>query len=311
MNMNNIVMEKVSYGGWKNCIRLANDKIELIVTTDVGPRIIRLGTIGGQNLFKEYKDQLGKVGGQNWNNFGGHRLWHAPEAKPRTYYPDNETVGYAWNGQTLALTQNIESTTGIGKEIEITLNESDNHVKVLHRLINRNMWDIKASPWCLTVMAQNGCAIIPNEPYRAHTEYLLPARPMVLWHYTNMADKRWKWGTKYVQLRQNPNVKTPQKLGVFNSQGWVAYYLNKQLFLKRYGCVYGPYPDFGCNTEIFTNSAMLELETLGPLATLDAGMGKTEHVEHWFICDIEVEDDEDSIERNVLPVVNKTDVYLV
>ena len=35
--------EKVSYGGWPNCVRLNNGKVELIITTDVGPRVIRFG----------------------------------------------------------------------------------------------------------------------------------------------------------------------------------------------------------------------------------------------------------------------------
>ena len=159
-------------------------------------------------------------------------------------------------------------------------------------------------------MTQNGRAIIPNEPYRAPSEYLLPARPLALWHYTDMADKRWIWGTKYIQVRQDPTASTFQKVGVFNSQGWAAYYFNKQLFLKRYSSICQPYPDFGCNTEIFTNSDMLELETLGPLTKLDANGGKAEHIEHWFIYDIEVKEDENSIDRQVLPLVSKTNVYL-
>ena len=91
-------LQKTPYGGWKNCIRLTNAEIELIATTDVGPRVIRLGFIGGQNLFKEWKDQLGKTGSDKWVIYGGHRLWHAPEVMPRTYAPDNGPVEYAWDG---------------------------------------------------------------------------------------------------------------------------------------------------------------------------------------------------------------------
>jgi hypothetical protein len=42
------------------------------------------------------------------------------------------------------------------------------------------------------------------------------------------------------------------------------------------------YPDFGCSVEIFTNAAMLEVETLGPLATLEPGSA-VEHVEEWSL----------------------------
>jgi hypothetical protein len=56
------MVEKASYGGWPNCLRIAYEDVELIVTTDVGPRVIRYGFIGGQNIFKEFADQLGYTG---------------------------------------------------------------------------------------------------------------------------------------------------------------------------------------------------------------------------------------------------------
>ena len=59
-----VTIKKVAYRGWQNCCRIANGKTELIVTTDVGPRVIRFGSVGGQNLFKEYPEFLGKRGGK-------------------------------------------------------------------------------------------------------------------------------------------------------------------------------------------------------------------------------------------------------
>ncbi len=53
-------IEKIAYQGWANCYRVSNGEIELVVTGDVGPRIIRCGFSGGQNLFKEFAEQLGK-----------------------------------------------------------------------------------------------------------------------------------------------------------------------------------------------------------------------------------------------------------
>ena len=45
------MIEKVSYAGWPNCYRLADDKIELIATGDVGTRIVRLRIVGSDNIF--------------------------------------------------------------------------------------------------------------------------------------------------------------------------------------------------------------------------------------------------------------------
>ena len=78
-------IETIAYGGWDNCLRLSNDKIEIVITLDVGPRLIRLGFPGGPNHFKEFPETLGQTGGTEWNSYGGHRLWHAPEQMPRTY----------------------------------------------------------------------------------------------------------------------------------------------------------------------------------------------------------------------------------
>ena len=259
--------------------------------------------MGGRNLFKEYKELLGKTGGEEWNIFGGHRLWHAPEEKPRTYWPDNDPVGTAWDGTTLKLVPPPETGNGIQKEIEVTLSADKNEVTVLHRIINLNPWAIELAPWSLTVMAQNGRAIFPQEEFRAHTDYLLPARPITLWHYTDMADARWTWGTKYIQLKQDPSNTAPQKIGILNTQGWVAYCLDGDLFMKKYKPVPGgKYPDFGCNTETFTNEDMLEVETLGPLTELGKNGGKAEHTEVWTLHKAEVGEDEASIDKNVLPL---------
>jgi hypothetical protein len=296
-----VKMEKITYAGWKNCLRLTNGTIELVATTDVGPRIIRLGTVNGQNFMCEFKEQLGKTGGNDWLIYGGHRLWHAPEAAPRTYYPDNEPVACEFDGQRLILRQPVEKTTGIRKEIEISFN-GERDISVLHRLINTNLWDIETAPWSLSVLAAGGRAIVPQEEFRPHPEYLLPARPLVLWHYTNMADRRWTWGQKYIQLQQDPHATTKQKVGLLNKQGWAAYALGGQLFVKKYGCVSRPYPDLGCNTELFTNTEMLELETLGPLVKLAANAA-AEHTENWSVFDVQVGRDESEIDAKVLPLV--------
>ena len=85
-------VEKTEYKGWAHCYRVTNGEIELIVTGDVGPRIIRFGFVGGQNLFKEYAEQLGKSGEEKFQLRGGDRVWKAPEDPIATWAPDNAPV---------------------------------------------------------------------------------------------------------------------------------------------------------------------------------------------------------------------------
>ncbi|MCX5770993.1 MAG: hypothetical protein NTZ09_12075 [Candidatus Hydrogenedentes bacterium] len=172
-------------------------------------------------------------------------------------------------------------------------------VRVLHTMKNLNRWEIELAPWALSVMAQGGRAILPQEKFIPHTEYLLPARPLVLWHYTQMADPRWIWGNKFIQLRQDPNATTPQKAGLLNKRGWAAYLLNGELFVKRYTANdKGSYPDFGCNTELFTNADILEVETLGPLTKLPPDGGAVQHEEVWSLHKVpQITEEEASIEQ--------------
>lgn len=302
-------MQMISFNGWDNCICLGNDKVELIVTTDVGPRIVRFGYINGKNLLYESQDDKGKRGGDEWRIYGGHRLWHSPEVSPRTYSPDNLPVHYSWDNLTLRLTQNIESSTGIIKELEITFNTPsqstpyDASVTVLHRLINKNMWDIRLAPWAITALAPGGWIILPQEPYIDPADYMLPSRPMVLWHYTQMNDPRWIWGRKYIQLKYDPSIPSEQKLGLLNKQMWGAYYLDGNLFIKTFSFDPGAeYADYGCNNEVWVNGAFMELESLGPYAPVPAG-GFTEHTETWSLARTDLDENVDSFDTPLISML--------
>jgi hypothetical protein len=302
MNPGPLKIETVNYGGWPNCIRVSNGEIELVATTDVGPRIIRLGFVGGQNLFKNYPEALGRIGDPEWHNYGGHRLWHAPEVFPRSYAPDNEPVQHAWDGHTLVLA-NSEGHNRLDKEMRVTVSLTSPCVEVAHRIVNRNPWPIELAPWALSVMAPGGRAVYPQEDYRPHPDELAPARPLVLWHFTDMTDPRWTWGRKYIQLRQDPAATTKQKVGFLNKQGWAAYLLGGDALILGYGCEPGAtYADMGCNTETYTDPEMLEVETLGPSTRLEPG-GGVDHVESWTLAKMECGPSDAEIDAVLLPIM--------
>jgi hypothetical protein len=278
-------IEKTAYAGWPNCYRMTNGEVELIVTTDVGPRVIRFGFVGGQNLFVEFRDQLGKSGEKTWVPRGGHRLWIAPEDVKLTYAPDNTPVKAEVKGDTLTVTGNVEPETGLQKQMVIRLAATGSDVEVRHRITNvKARAGFEFAPWTLTMMAQGGHGITGFPPRGTHPEMLLPTNPLIMWAFTDLSDPRWKFTKKYMILRQDPkNTGQPQKLGHFNPNTWGAYLLGSELFVKRYKAMPGKrYPDMGASYETFTNADMLELETLGPLSTLNTG-GSVEHVENWSL----------------------------
>ncbi len=299
-------MEKVEYRGWPNCFRLRNGLIELVVTTDIGPRVIHFGLVGGDNVFKVIDEEAGLVGGDCWRLYGGHRLWHAPEVAPRTYAPDNGPVEIAeWDGAAV-LTQPTEAATGIQKQIALSMASDEARVTVAHRLHNRNPWAVELAPWALSAMAPGGVGIIPLLPRGSHQENLLPTSAVVTWAYTDLSDPRWVWGRQYVLARQDPTAQAEQKIGLTHTQGWLAYARAGVMFVKSFVRVPGAaYPDLGSSAEVYTDASFIELETLGPLTRVEPG-DFVEHVEQWhLVADVPTPSTEAEVESFVLPHIRQ------
>jgi hypothetical protein len=275
-------MEIVSYKGWPRNVRLANARLELVATLDVGPRIIHMAVPGGRNVFKNYPDMLGGTGEKEWMIRGGHRLWFAPEDPVATYFPDNGPVQCLKVKGGVRLRPGPETPNGLQKEIDIVLDPRAPRVLLVHRIRNIGRKARLLAPWALSVMAPGGTAIIGLPPRGSHPADLLPNQHLVLWPYTDLADKRLSFGTRSILLTQK-NVAKPFKLGLSNPEGWAAYAVAGCLFVKTFAFKAGAaYPDMGCNTELFTNQDMLEVESLGPTVSLAPGK-KVDHVEEWHL----------------------------
>jgi len=278
-----VKVEKVEYKGWRNCYRVSNGEVELIATSDVGPRVIRFGFVGGQNLFKEFTEQLGKSGEDKFQLRGGDRVWKAPEDPVATWAPDNVPVEISVTRNGLIARAPVEPLTHLRKEIEIRMADRGTDVTVVHRVTNESLFPLEYSAWALTMMAPGGVAISGFPPRGKHPANLEATNPLVMWAYSNLADKRWTFTKKYLALRQDPNNSEPQKLGLFNPHTWGAYVLNGEAFIKQAaGDAHASYPDFGCSFETFTNNEFLEMETLSPLKKMAPGE-TVEQTEHWTL----------------------------
>jgi hypothetical protein len=306
-----VQVETVEYKGWHNCYRVSNGEVEVIVTGDVGPRVIRYGFIGGQNFFKEFPEQLGGTGEEKFQLRGGDRVWKAPEDPVATWAPDNVPVEIHVTSTGLVAREPVEPLTGLQKEIEVSMAPSGTSVTVSHRVANRSLFALEYAPWALTMMAQGGIAVTGFPPRGHHPANLEATNPLVMWAYTNLADPRWKFTRKYMALRQDSNNPDAQKLGLYNTDTWAAYLLNGEAFLKwAKANPAATYPDFGCSFETFTNNEFLEMETLGPLAKVPPGR-EAEQVEHWSLHKgVHVEELSDAeLDRMVLPILEAREKY--
>ena len=307
-----VMVEKVEYKGWKNNLRLSNGDAELILTLDVGPRVLSYKLKDGKNVFVELSDQLGKSGESEWVARGGHRLWVGPEDLTRTYAPDNSPIKYEKTSSGgIRLIQDPDEY-GIQKELDVQLATSGSNVTVTHRITNAAKKETELAPWALSMMAPGGIEIIPLPPKRPHPgppknakspKDFWPNQVMVIWPFTDFKDPRWDFGTKYITLRHDAN-RGPTKIGLAHQLGWIGYLNGGTLFVKRIPYEEGKtYPDNGCNFETFSNQDMQEIESLGPMVKLAPGK-LAEHVERWELMGgVGAVKSEEDFEREVLPKI--------
>jgi hypothetical protein len=303
----------VEYRGWKNNLLLSNGDVELIVTLDVGPRVISYRLPGGVNVMKNYDSQMGGTGEAEWQIRGGHRFWLAPEDLTRTYFPDNRPVKYEEIGAHAArIIAPPEEEYGVQKTMELRLGSKGTRVDVVLKATNTGKQPTELAPWGPTVLAPGGVEIIPLPPKKPHPLHprnakspadYAPNQELILWPYFDFADTRWTFGSRYIFLRQDVN-KGPTKIGLAHRMGWVAYLNSGVLFVKRFDYREGAvYPDMGTRYQTFSYQEMLEMETVGELVTLQPGES-AELKESWELHGgVPSARSEDEVDRIILPLL--------
>ena len=277
------MIKKIEYLGFPNCIEIGNGTVNLVVSTDFGPRILFYGFDGGENILGWHGEAAVNTELGTWKPYGGHRLWLAPENMPLSYSPDNDPVGFIEDGEfSIRLIPPEDIHAKIQKELTVTLDDGGSSVALEHKITKRGDVSIRAAAWALTIMRPGGTAIVPNEPFEPYSSAtLLPVRTMTLWSYTDFTDPRWSFDKNETRLRVDESLGSQQKFGVQNRQGWAAYEWENLRFEKHFGFdEAAEYPDMNSNMEIYTAGGFVEVETLSPLQTLAPGDSIT-HRERW------------------------------
>jgi hypothetical protein len=293
----------INFAGWEKNLKLANDSVELIVTLEVGPRIISCRPLNGHNVFKLVEDEAGRSNEKEWKIRGGHRFWAGPEdfgnKESLTYALDNSDVIHAIKSQhSVAVSHLTNSPAIVRREMVVSVDRSGPGMMIEHRLTNEGDAPLVAAPWALSVMAPGGYAVIPQPRLGTHPADFAPNRAIVAWPFTDLADERLRLGRRTIVLTQKKGP--PIKFGLRHTEGWAAYLCHGHLFVKSVPFVDGEnYPDLGSNFEAFANAEFLELETLGPLKQLAPGETLL-HNESWAVfADVvapEIKDEEAFLE---------------
>lgn len=285
-----INIKEVTYKNFGKCLSLSNDSMEMLVTVNMGPRIIKCNLRGKENLMYEDIDRVNVTDsssvygeGRSWYIYGGHRLWLSPESLPETYYPDNDRVLYSTCSTGAEFTPHVQDVRDLRFSVSIELHETEPRAVIHHKITNMGDTPVTGAAWALSVMSEKGMIIIPQPQ---EDTGLLANRNIALWPYSEMTDSRVFFGDKYIAILQDPAVKKKFKLGINNTAGKIAYINHSQALVKSFSPDFenGKYPDFGVSCEAFTNEYFAEAETLSPLKTVQTGES-IEHTEVWTLFD--------------------------
>ena len=299
-----LTIVRESSHGWPDTYRLGNGRIEADVVTAIGPRIIELRAAGGQNLFHVRAAEAGGRSEPDWVFRGGWRLWIAPERRETTYALDNapctaEVIG----GTTLRVSGPPQPAAGIQKIIEVSLDAEQPCLHLVSHIRNIAERPLTYAAWSLSVMRPGGRAFVPLDvgPLDAFDA----TRKLLLWSYTELADPRYRFGDRLVQIHhatvrpakpgQSGRRDDESKIGVDSAQGWAAYLLHGTLYLKRFP--HDParqYPDGGATIEIYSSAEFLEVEQLSPLTTINPGEEIVFPEDWWVFRNVSVPEDERS-----------------
>ena len=115
--MADVKVERITYLNQPNCIRLSNGTVEVVITTAIGPRVIRYAFIGGDNILGEVPELTTKTALGDWKPWGGHRCGSGPRACRSATARTTPRSGRAIEGNTVHLVQAVEPRTSIQKEM--------------------------------------------------------------------------------------------------------------------------------------------------------------------------------------------------
>ncbi len=279
-------LEQIEYYGYA-AFRLRGAHLTLDFLAQAGPRLVGLRLPGSEeNILGEYPALSWPSPHGAFHAYGGHRLWQSPEFPEKTYFPDDSGLEVQELKGGVLLSGAFEPATGIGRAMTVTLDPAAAALTVAHHIRNESGQALTLAPWAITQLPLGGAAFLPQTvgvfPPGEPAAVFWANRHLALWNYTRWDDPRLRVADDHIRVAGDA-IAPPCKIGYFNTSGWAAYLRQGVLFVKQFTPLPGsPHPDRDCNVEVYVNDLLFELETLGPLATLQPGAQVT-HIERW-VC---------------------------
>jgi hypothetical protein len=266
-------IEPVTYRGWTNAWRLANQEAEVIVVPAIG-RVMSFRFLHGENVFWEDRSLAGQRGnwnGKEWINFGGDKTWPAPEADwgrhtgRKEWMPppafDSLPVEARVEGRQVVLTSPVDPYYGVRTVRRLSLFGSN--LQILTRYEKVSGDPFKIGIWVISQFKDPVAVYMP-----------VPANSIFTNGHFIFGPEPWpQLQRRGAVLEMTRDRKTAHKMGGDARQLlWVG--AHEMCLVSASSSSVGEYPDRGASAEVYTNpdpKEYVELELLGPLAQLQPG----------------------------------------
>lgn len=273
-----VTAERIAYSGYAEAYRVSNGSTELVFVPAIG-RIMRYGPVGGANILWENADLRGKTGadarGSDWMNFGGDKLWNAPQER-WGWPPDTDIDRGACSvkllpGGALRITGTASAKYGLRFEREIRMSASDGSVTLRNTLRNVGKAPVEWAVWEVAQVDRPDFVALPKSQSGRFPVgyYVFGDTPLPEGAVKREGDR--------VLFHRHPTVSS--KIGTDSAAGWIRARVQGMEFTISAAYAAGrTYCDSGCALQSYVNQDPLsyaEMELLGPVETIAPGHALT------------------------------------
>ena len=268
-------IDRLTYHGWPDSLRMRNAEIEVVVVPAIG-RVMSLRFLDGENVLWEDRTLDGQAGdpsGKQWVNFGGDKSWPSPEAEWKNYTGhskwmpppgfDGLPAKVQIENRTVVLTSPVDRYYGVRvvRHIDLSRTTSVMTIRTTYERVSGS--PSKIGIWVITQLADPEAVFLP-----------IPASSIFPSGHFVFRDTPWPHlNANRGLIRVTRDQKVNHKLGSdADRMLWVGQTVMCLVESRRTSGA--EYPDRGASAEVYTNAdpkTYVELETLGPLATLRPG----------------------------------------
>jgi len=266
-----------TFGPWQHAYKVVAGSVEMIIVTEIGPRILSL-RVGDQPNILYVADATPKR--DQWCIYGGHRIWMAPESEA-TMAPDNVPCTVTVTNGEIVVETPVDPLSKLQKVLVVSA--VGNAFRVRNIIRNTGSLLATGAVWALTCVRPDSKVFFPW------------GRP------GNWRMKKICYWASWCGGKQTSNVQSPQwqpteelfiidptgevgKVGTSGHEGWLGavFPAANTTFYKCFSYQEGAaYTDDGCAIQSYTCKRMIEMETLSPFGVFQPGE-ELAHEEIWL-----------------------------